>query len=254
MVAIAICLAGFLTVTVLSGCKKEKEPTNPSNPDVPPLINVEKGLSYSEVLENLTANGYVPSNKTDSTIVFKGADLDGIHPLADFLTDYIINSSKQVTFVFDENGLYMLHLEGNTEEDAIPKSSGQLKTLNFSDFMEDTKEFVRTQYASMCVDGISYMRCGPIYPKEYRCGGQHIIALWDILRLSFDAGNIYPVYWWYSTKDEIRGGVDLWFLLIPNNKPCVEPEDELILDFECWIYNLTNNLVVGVNNLECWHE
>ncbi|MCL2041025.1 MAG: hypothetical protein FWG84_03160 [Bacteroidales bacterium] len=250
VVAIAICLAGFLTITALSGCKKEKESTNPSNPDVPPLINVEKGLSYSEVLENLTANGYVPSEKTDSTIVFKGADLDGIHPLADFLTDYVIHSSKQVTFAFDEDGLYMLHMEGKTEADAIPY---KLKMQSVDDFMEDAKGFVRDQYESLYVSGISRMNCGAIHAKQFTCGMSHVIGAWDILRLSFDAGNIYPSYWWYATPGYLDGGLDLYFLLIPNNKPGVEPEETLILDFECRIYWAAVQRVIGVNNYPCWH-
>ena len=262
VVAVAICLAVTVT-TMFWGCNKpenSKDPNNPENPDVPPLINVEKGLSYSEVLENLIANGYVPSEQTGSTIVFKGADLDGIHPLADFLTDYIIHSSKQVTYIFDEEGgLLMLKMEGNTDEPDTPpfKSSTQTKMASFSEFFEDSKDFVREQYESMHVMLVLYeMSCfddyGYIPRKESRCTVNHITGQWDALRLSCQDMNIYPGWWYYRIENEQVGGVVVWLLPIPNHKPGIEPEVGWVKDFECAVWYMLNTAIEGAHNVDCW--
>ena len=261
VVAVAICLAVTVT-TMFWGCNKpenSKDPNNPENPDIPPLINVEKGLSYSEVLENLTANGYVPSDKTDSTIVFKGADLDGIHPLADFLTDYIIHSSKRVTYIFDEEGgLLMLKMEGNTDVPDTPpfKSSNQTKMASFSEFFEDSKDFVKAQYESMHVMWVPYYTyCfddyGYMPRKDSRCMVNHITGQWEAMRIACQDMNLYPGWWYYRIENIQAGGFVMWLLPIPNNKSDVEPEG-WVKDFECAVWYMLNTSIGGAHNVDCW--
>ena len=253
-----------VTSMMFLGCNKPEDtkdpnnPDNPDNPDIPSIINVGKGLSYSEVLENLTANGYVPSEKTDSTIVFKGADLEGIHPLADFLTDYIINSSKQVTYIFDEEGgLLMLKMEGNSEVGTPPfKSLNQKKMDSFSEFLEDSKDFVREQYESMHVMSVPFNAdCfnGSYMPrKDSRCVVNHFTGQWDATRLSCQDMNIYFA-WWYYRANEPHGGVVVWLLPIPNNKPDREPTEDWVKDFECYVWYMLHGQISIAHDIPCTH-
>lgn len=245
----------FLTFGVLFlSCEKENtsndDVNDNSNPGVitptPTLLNLELGLNYSDVLENLKANGYFPSEQTDSTIIFKGENLSGIHPFADFLTDYIIDSSKEITFIFEDNELHSLQMEGepDTVKLAQQKRSSFLDCYDY--FYTAIELFAVNYYEDIAKTGVNYD--GFPYGRIFRDNGNKVIGEWDMFRLSWRYFNIYPTTWRVEVKDVELKGIVIWFLFTPEKRPSA-PADDNVVDFETNNQDYINKIVddiVGV--------
>lgn len=222
------------SILLFSGC--EKKENSDSNSDIPPLIAYEKGVSYSALLENLTANGYIPTEQTDTSLVFKGGNLDGIHPIGDFLTDYIVHSSKQITFGFDDNKeLYMIKMEGDPDPAIFEqKSAAQSMEIDFSPFREILGIRVTEGYGGYRAYSCSFIGFppGPIH----RDPNNKVVGEWHLPRWAFSDMNIYPGSWWvsyeYKGKSASGSGIVLWFLFVPDNNPNTGRVPETIAIFE----------------------
>ncbi|MDR1654308.1 MAG: hypothetical protein LBS01_11825 [Prevotellaceae bacterium] len=223
-------------------------------------MEITKGIKYNELLENLTANGYAIARTTDSTIVFKGENLNGIYPVADFLTEYIKEASKQVTFLFDHNGgLHSIKIEGEADENKLTeqsvasptKSTKSFGLSNFDGFMEDAKTFVKEEYESMHIHGLQYS-CG--FAPASTCRNRttnEIIGDYLIKRIASNHLNVYPAVWWATpesgSSSSIKSGIILWALLVPDNNPQVSNvHNEIILDFECMIWDFVDTMVESI--------